>query len=1486
MALSSLFSKKKASIFAPVLAPAKPAATQIFGPIAKDYQAPSAAPPPIATPAKLFSTAPVTSTGAGSTALKSAPVAMTPTKLLPPNMVNDYDRSTLLYGILPDHVASSGTKDQIIDAVLAEGDRLSSQGFSKQVPLNEDEAKAQGYSLADAWMGRIPKKTVTMGPVEQAVRKGITDIATGPVTSILRAPELVGGDSRKGAVNMLNMPEIKLQRIQQFLQKYAPDEVPGFQQRQKVQGMNSGSQVAGDVVEFGMEAATVSGNVRPLVSGLPVIKNLEAAGGASWYGAQILKNAAANMATYLTLGVTKEQDKTRVMKNIIADPAMLFPYARKWEMVAAPMANYLASRAVGLSKEEALMNSVAGGVSGVTGYMSNQAGFALNEQQRGIKALGDLASQKAEQIRTFAQAHPDQFDEIQSMQDQAIKDLEKEHRLIFKSGGKEGTPGIDYPATPQEVSAHYADLTAAQENSPLNSFNKEDFTDTTTLANTAKTLGTTTDKLREVVKSAGSDLDNIEAALQKNFGPAYKDMMDKVQAGIDSGDLPIGAADVADPLRKAVFGRTVNGVAPIGDGLPPPPVEPPTMDASVEPSPDTSGYLESVKSAQKQARIGAKPSFAGKVSNFFGKLKADLIDSNAPIEDALHAAEKENGFVILPKHDITNQIDRVLRAPTLANQFMKDNGLIDIIRTVDSTDDLDQVLIAQQGIDVYNRAVQAGSDLSYPDLVGKSRSLEGDMALLKELGPKYVDQITQVRDYSEKALDMMSTPIKDGGYGLISEDTAQVLREKYPNYVPLNRIFSDTEEPTGFFNPKSVANLSDQTVVQKLRGSKREIESPMFNLMSKTYDLFSQGERNKAASMIASYSELPGFSDLVREMQPGEKAPFKITFLDDGTPREFETTKDIAEAAKNLKAQQVGILGKIFIQTPTRIFKAGTTGLNLPFVGANVVRDQVTAFVNSDEALSTSIANPKVFVQSLMEAANHGDLTDQMIRDAATGTSFDAYRNQPEESFKEIRSFRNPVSRAAYVATHPGELLRSVENILSRGEELTRTQQYLGTKEAMMSQGMNEQNASIEAAIAYRQNTADFLRKGNFGGVLNSTIPYFNAGIQGSRTFVRSLARAPAETAAKAAIAVFFPVAVTTAWNMMDPLRKAAYDDIQDWEKKGAMVIVPPNPTQDEQGRWNVIKIPLPPGLGDFASLVRRPLEALQGGDPVSFMDVASSLVGGISPLNIESPGKLMSGLTPQVIRPSIEAITNQNLFTGAPQVSDQMKNLPPALQVRPGTSGTVKLLAGPANASPIKVQSFLKGTFGGISDHLLNLSDNVLAKFGYIKPEDVGGQNVVEAMSARFSKAAGQNNRNDLYNAFNDILSEQDADRLAVKDKAEMWIEQNKSTAKFMQKSKLNQLKKSDEQLYNKIKDLQDQAAKGLSEEDRLIMQLGVTNGYRAQYIKAKTAKMTDDEKDSYIGDLMDKKVISADVAKQLGVKTGLFSTRKKTFKSSLFGA
>jgi hypothetical protein len=120
--------------------------------------------------------------------------------------------------------------------------------------------------------------------------------------------------------------------------------------------------------------------------------------------------------------------------------------------------------------------------------------------------------------------------------------------------------------------------------------------------------------------------------------------------------------------------------------------------------------------------------------------------------------------------------------------------------------------------------------------------------------------------------------------GLISRESADMLEKKFPHYVPFQRVFNE-DEIVDTFSSKGVAGLSKQTVVQKMVGSDRAIESPLESFIELTNKMVVQGEKNKAAKTIASYKDIKGNPFGLRKVSSTDEIPKdkgSITFFEDG----------------------------------------------------------------------------------------------------------------------------------------------------------------------------------------------------------------------------------------------------------------------------------------------------------------------------------------------------------------------------------------------------------------------------------------------------------------------------------------------------------------------------------------------------------------------------------------------------------------------------
>lgn len=753
--------------------------------------------------------------------------------------------------------------------------------------------------------------------------------------------------------------------------------------------------------------------------------------------------------------------------------------------------------------------------------------------------------------------------------------------------------------------------------------------------------------------------------------------------------------------------------------------------------------------------------------------KSNVIDTLSPMDDLLdEAASKQKGnFSLRPSQEFEGATAKALRSPSLARQFAKDNGLEPLIQGFKTQADLDnfeQLLIARHAEEIAreNPSIKTGRDAAR------------DAQLVADFAPRYQKELAAYGNYVRKLEDYMVET------GLKSQAEIDALRKKYPDYADFHRVVA--QDAQSRFHDRAIASKSSTNVIQKLVGSdKLEIDTPLGNLLNKTEHVFSDGERNRAARAFVENADTffnntpqadrPVFR-LTPKMASRISADNKITYLDGGKPVEYYAPKEVVEAAKQLKAEQMGLLGRVFFNF-VRVFKAGTTGIDVPFAVGNIIRDQATRTISQRSTEKTaqhltlppkahSITNraaeltginsalAKATVDAVLgvgknELGLSSWLYDEMVRNAAGGTSFDMYRNQPTLTVQSIRANKNPKTRAINAIQHPVRSgLREIENLIGTSESTTRLQVYAAAKADALKRGLPEAEAQAIAAKAARQTTADFYRGGNWKRPLMVVFPYMNAGIQGTRQSLRAAQSDPLAFATRASLTVGLPIAAAVLWNTATPERKKAWDDIQDWEKDKSLIILPENPTKGKDGRYDAVKFPLAPGISEMGVLVRRNMEARIGGDPVKASEYFNAMFNFLSPLS--GTGEQMVGQTiPQVVKPAIEATFNRNFYTNRPIEPEWMEHFPVEDKRFPSTSGIGQMIGEATNTAPVRVDHILKGIGGGVTGQVLHYADRSRKAIAdqlpgnspsvqYLRELPVGGESLPGKLERRFLKAQG----------------------------------------------------------------------------------------------------------------------------------------------------
>ncbi len=160
--------------------------------------------------------------------------------------------------------------------------------------------------------------------------------------------------------------------------------------------------------------------------------------------------------------------------------------------------------------------------------------------------------------------------------------------------------------------------------------------------------------------------------------------------------------------------------------------------------------------------------------------------------------------------------------------------------------------------------------------------------------------------------------------------------------------------------------------------------------------------------------------------------------------------------------------------------------------------------------------------------------------------------------------------------------------------------------------------------------------------------------------------------------------------------------------------------------------------------------------------EVFDALVGAATPFDTSSPAKLIGGLTPQAIKPAVEAVTNTNLYTGNKIIPDSMKNLPPEDQVRPNTSPLAKGIGALTGQSPLTVENTFNTGLGGVGGQILgnNPLTQLQNRFTKANSGAVQNQQFTNIQKYQQAQASQTKNQQQVITKITTILTDPNVDR------------------------------------------------------------------------------------------------------------------------------
>lgn len=448
-----------------------------------------------------------------------------------------------------------------------------------------------------------------------------------------------------------------------------------------------------------------------------------------------------------------------------------------------------------------------------------------------------------------------------------------------------------------------------------------------------------------------------------------------------------------------------------------------------------------------------------------------------------------------------------------------------------------------------------------------------------------------------------------------------------------------------------------------------------------------------------------------------------------GQTRWFEVDPKLYEALEGLQIYSlknalpglpyVGIMLDVFLGVPARTFRLGTTGLRAPFsLVTNPLRDLPALLLQT----RSNPAKVAAEYPAAMLDAFTGGKWKQVFYDLGAhmgqplGIDIGHTQRVSKELFhgRVLRIVKNPVD-------HLRELL-SLPESGPRIAELRAVAEDIGWQPG---QPLTPDQA-IQLTLAAKEVTVDFSAAGRFSRVLNTSIPFYNAAVQGLRTFARVFQRDPKR-------AVLLGLGLLTAPTLINWWRnkdKEWYRNLP-WRERYLYSNIDDAP--------NVWRIPRPFEWGNLFMVVPEAIfDSWYQQDPEGVQQAIGHVFKTTNP--VDWP------VLPKIAK---EQWSNRIEFWDRPIIPRSEQDLPPAEQYGPYTSRLARAIGRVfPQVSPRRLDAALHSYAGGTAGDLLDAIGIGAPRSGReSEPADVPVLGVVARRGGQFNSQS--QHINDFYDLY-----------------------------------------------------------------------------------------------------------------------------------------
>ena len=615
--------------------------------------------------------------------------------------------------------------------------------------------------------------------------------------------------------------------------------------------------------------------------------------------------------------------------------------------------------------------------------------------------------------------------------------------------------------------------------------------------------------------------------------------------------------------------------------------------------------------------------------------------------------------------------------------------------------------------------------------------------------------------------------------GVISNETAKLWAEMYPNYVPIRRL---GDEGLNINVPLDTGRTGVNAPVKRAKGGNRDI-LPLFDTMGQrtlqTYKAIAKNRfgvelKNTLGTTIAN--EETSVDDTIDSidahdglLQKGDKFNRPtFTVFENGEKVTFEITDEMYDAMK--PASDVLSSTSKTLNTISNIRRGTLTEYNPWFMLKNAVKDIQDVLINSQHAAKTYAAVPKAIKQMRKNGHWYQEYMDN-------GGDQNSYFDSQENTFKPENTALEKAKKVFGL-----DAISKANNIIER---LPRLAEYIASRES----GKSVDVAMLDAARV----TTNFAAGGDLTKFFNRNgVTFLNASVQGAVQQARNIREAKANglkgwaNLAAKYVAAGLPAILLNHLIWEDD---EEYEELSDYVKQNYYIV-------GKYGDGQFVRIP----KGRTVAVIQNGFEQMKnlitGNDEADLSTFLDLVVTNLAPNN---------PLDNNILSPVVDVVTNEAWY-GGDLVPTRLQDLPAAEQYDESTDAISRWLGETFNVSPYKANYLLDQYSGVIGDTFLPM----------LTPEAESGDNsflgnMIAPLKDMFTTDSVMNNQNvsDFYDLKDELAviangsGASDEDILMSKYLNSVSGELSKL---YSEKREVQNSELSDEEKYTRVREIQEE--------------------------------------------------------------------------------